>query len=101
MGFVYRAITRVPHGTRLYYIIPERLLEVKRSDDSNNDGYVIQELREGKKYPINRNSRASDILGFSIYGDSILANVGSSWKLEGKLSFGDVSLSCYYRCLIK
>ena len=95
-----RAITRAPHGTRLYCVVPDRLLEVKRSSDPDNDGYVIQELCNGQKYLINRNKRASDILDFPVYGDAILANVGSSWKLEGKLSFGDVSLSCYHRCVL-
>lgn len=96
----YRAITRAPHGTRLYCVVPDRFLDVMHTSDPDSGGSVIQTIYNGLNHLTNRNKRASNILGFPVYGDAILANVGSSWKLEGKLSFGDVSLPCYHRSVL-
>ncbi|CAN5976778.1 unnamed protein product [Sphagnum jensenii] len=36
-------------------------------------------------------------MGYAVYGDAILANIGSTWDSEGKCVYGDVTLNNYHR----
>ncbi|KAH7352198.1 hypothetical protein KP509_19G034000 [Ceratopteris richardii] len=88
-----RTIPRAPNDARLYYAIPD--IQIIPKSWETPVGVVLQGKNE-----LVYNRRASDLLGYSVYGDAILASVGSTWKSEGKLVFADVSLSCYYRLLL-
>ncbi|CAK9276567.1 unnamed protein product [Sphagnum jensenii] len=46
------------------------------------------------------NERASFLMGYSVYGDAILANVGSTWHSKGKCVYGDVTLNNYHRMML-
>jgi hypothetical protein len=41
--------------------------------------------------------RARFLMGYAVYGDAILANIGSTWDSEGKCVYGDVTLNNYHR----
>lgn len=101
---ISRTIPRAPHDTRLYCAIPDILPKTNTLSEFVAIGNATSEglcgLKSPGKVSMARNKRASDLLGFSVHGDAILANVGSSWKSEGKLLCADVSLSCYYRLLL-
>ncbi|EFJ20229.1 hypothetical protein SELMODRAFT_418472 [Selaginella moellendorffii] len=71
---ISRSITKAPSGTRLFWRLAER--------DDKSSGV---------------NMRASTLTSHSVYGNAILAAVGSTWKSEGRLCYDDVSLGCYYR----
>lgn len=105
-----RAIPRAPHGTRLYWPVPEILpaFSLPQGDslpEFSDNRYIMSEkgdciLESSEKTCLELNKRASKLVGFPVYGGAILASVGSSWKSEGRLSCVDLSLSCYYRLLL-
>jgi len=41
--------------------------------------------------------RARFLMGYAVYGDAILANIGSTWDSQGKCVYGDVTLNNYHR----
>ncbi|KAI5080706.1 hypothetical protein GOP47_0003889 [Adiantum capillus-veneris] len=89
-----RTVPKAPHDTRLYCAIPDMRIH----PDAFEEALVGVKLsgEDGLQW----NRRASDLLGYSIYGDAILASVGSTWKSEGKLAFADLSVSFYFRLLL-
>ncbi|MCO5572755.1 hypothetical protein L7F22_026514 [Adiantum nelumboides] len=89
-----RTVPRAPHDTRLYCAIPDMRIHPHSSEEA-----LVGVTLPGED-KLHRNKRASYLLGYSVHGDAILASVGSTWKSEGKLTFADVSVSCYYRLLI-
>jgi hypothetical protein len=44
-----------------------------------------------------KNERARFLMGYAVYGDAILANIGSTWHSKGKCVYDDVTLNNYHR----
>ncbi|KAJ7565456.1 hypothetical protein O6H91_02G061700 [Diphasiastrum complanatum] len=113
---ISRSVTKAPSGTRLYWSLPQHLqpVAVPQSEadcfevEKSVKGvifpkplqYTYSERSQDEYKPKLKNVRASKLVGYDVYGDAILAAIGSSWQSEGKLSSSSISLASYYRWLL-
>ncbi|XWS11515.1 hypothetical protein CRYUN_Cryun37aG0004700 [Craigia yunnanensis] len=87
---ISRTIGKASSETRFYFAAPKSYQLDMSSDLLNAKVVTIGG-------PLN--ARASYICGQDIYGDSILASIGYTWKCQ-ELFHEDVTLQSYYRMLI-
>ncbi|KAK8629062.1 hypothetical protein V6N13_077919 [Hibiscus sabdariffa] len=90
MVLISRTIGKASSETRFYFEAPKSYLLDMSSDLLNAKVVTLGG-------PLN--ARATYICGQDIYGDSILASVGYTWKGQD-LFYEDVTLQSYYRMLI-
>jgi len=106
----FRQIAKAPDGSRLFWGVPERIPWVNVPDVK-----LIKQVEPSKHYPdlsskdgpmealrnpggqTLRNERASFLVGHAVYGDAILATVGSTWASEGRCIYYDFTFSCFHR----
>lgn len=106
----FRQIAKAPDGSRLFWGVRERLPWVNVPDVE-----LIEQAEPSKQYPdvcskdgpmealrnpggqTLRNERASFLVGHPVYGDAILATVGSTWGSEGRCIYCDFTLSSFHR----
>lgn len=106
----FRQIAKAPDGSRLFWGVREGLPPVNIPDIE-----LVEQVEPSKHYPdlcskdgpmealrnpggrTLRNERASFLVGHAVYGDAILATVGSTWASEGRCIYDDFTLSCFHR----
>lgn len=88
--FFNRTIGKASSETRFYFAASKSYLLEMSSDLLN---------AKAVKFGGPLNARASYICGQDIYGDSILASIGYTWKGQD-LFHEDVTLQSYYRSLL-
>lgn len=109
-SYDFRQIAKAPDGSRLFWGVRERLPSVNIAD-----GELVEPVEPSKQYPdlgskdgpmealrnpggqTLRNERASFLVGHAVYGDAILATVGSTWASEGRCIYEPFTLRSFHR----